>query len=78
MTNEKAFTATEVGTMFDSLKSEIRIIAEVVVPLREDMIEVKSRLTAVETEVRSLKDVMKIAIPALSQRVTLLETKIGI
>ena len=75
---KNGFTNNEVVTMFESLKSEIGIIAEGVSDLGGRMSSVENRLSSVETEVKSLKDVMRVAIPTLSQRVTRLETKVGI
>ena len=75
---KNGFTNNEVVTMFESLKSEIGIIAEGVSDLGGRMSSVKNRLSSVETEVRSLKDVIKVAIPVINQRIARLETKVGI
>ena len=75
--DDKGFTNSQVGALIEDLKNDFRTVLEVVEPLREDMAEVKERLTAVETEVKTLKDVVKIALPRLENRVTQLETKVG-
>jgi len=72
---EDKFTAREVAVLVEELKSEFRTVAEVVAPIPERLSAVEERLTIVETEVRSLKDVIRLAIPDLSKRVSRLETK---
>lgn len=74
---EDKFTAREVGVLVEELRSEFRTVAEIVAPIPEHLSAVEERLTIVETEVRSLKDVIHIAIPDLSKRVSRLETKAG-
>ena len=70
---EENFTSNQVATLVESLRSEFQAVAEVVVPLREDMMEVKERLTRVETELSHVKDAVRIAIPSLNKRVERLE-----
>lgn len=72
------FTPREVAVLIEDLSSKFRTVSEVVVPLRQDMAEVKERLTAVETEVRSLTDVIRIAVPNHEKRIVRLEKKVGI
>ena len=72
------YTSTEVGTMIENLEGKFQAVIDVVAPLREDMADVKIRLTAVETEVRGLKDVVRVAIPSIYHRLDKIETKIGI
>ena len=55
-------TPNEVGTLIENLRGEFRVVSEAVLPLREDMVDVKSRLSAVEFEV---KDVVRVAIPSM-------------
>jgi hypothetical protein len=74
---EDKFTAREVGVLIEDLKSQFQIVAEVVAPLPERLSAVEERLGKVEVEVRSLKDVIRIAIPDLYKRVSRLETKAG-
>ncbi len=75
---EESFTSNQVTAIIESLRGEFRAVAEVVVPLREDMIEVKERLTKVEMELIQVKDAVHIAIPSLTKRVERLESKAGI
>lgn len=76
--NDKTFSNTEVGVLVESLRADFRAVAEVVAPIPERLSAVEERLTVVETEVRSLKDVVRIAIPSLSTRVSTLEAKAGV
>ena len=56
---EDNFTAREVAVLVEDLRSEFRTVAEVVLPLREDMAEVKERLGKVEDAVSVLQLVVK-------------------
>ena len=76
--NDKIFSSTEVGVLVESLRSDFRSVTEVVIPLREDMADVKDRLTKVEVRVKSLEDAVRVAIPSLSTRVSTLEAKVGV
>ena len=68
------YTAGEVAVLVEGLRSDFRAVSEVVIPLREDMIEVKERLTSLENEVRSIKDVLRITLPDHAKRLTRIET----
>ena len=70
---EDKFTAREVGVLIEQLRSEFRTVSEVVLPLREDMIEVKEGLSRVEIDLRSIKD----ALPNTFKRISRIETKLG-
>ena len=72
------FTAREVAVLFEQLRSEIRTIGEVLVPLPGRISVLEERVTNLETEVRSVIDVIRIAIPGHEKRITRLETKVGI
>ena len=88
---EDKFSAREVATLVEDLRSEFRAVSEVVLPLREDMAEVKERLTKVEDCLTFVEDGLKglsgrvtrletavtESIPPLSRRVSRLETKAG-
>ena len=73
---EDKFTAREVAVLIEDLRGEFRAVSEVVFPLREDMIEVKERLSALETKVQSLDDVVRLAIPDHAKRISRLESKV--
>ena len=83
--NDKAFSSTEVGVLIEDLKSSFNVVAEETRGLSDRMGSVENRLTRVEDglsvvkmEVLSLKDVVRIALPNLSQRITVLESKVGV
>ena len=72
------FTAREVGTLIENLEGKFNLVLEIVVPLRTDMVDVKQRLSSLETEVRSIKDTIRVAFPAMNERFSRIETKLGI
>jgi hypothetical protein len=76
--NEKIFSATEVGTLVEGLRTDIRAVAEAVAPIPERLTAVEVRLGVVETEVRSLKDVVRVAVPSINVRLSNLEAKVGV
>lgn len=78
---EDKFTAREVAALVEDLRSEFRVVSEGLVsllPLREEMVEVKERLTKVEERLGSVEDVLRIALPDLTKRVSRLESKVGL
>ena len=75
MEPKRDFSATEVGTLLESVDKKIDFITETVIPLREDMADVKTLLTSLGIDVRSIKDVIRIEIPSMRSRIARLETK---
>ena len=71
------FSATEVATLIENLERKFDVVAEAVLPLRENMADVKERLSAVEFRVGSLEDVVRTAIPSLSREITEVKEKVG-
>ncbi len=72
------FSATEVGTILESMNRKFDIILENVLPLRQNIAEVKAQLTNLETRFTLVEDTVRVAIPELFRRVQRLETKVGI
>ena len=71
------FTATEVGTMLESIETKLTLLTEVVAPLPGRLSAVENRLERLETRVGSLEDVIRVAVPTINSRLTHLETKAG-
>ena len=76
MMEDKFFTATEVGTLIEGFQGQLSVVAEGVVSLQNDMVEVKDRLTKLEVRVGSIEDVIRINIPGHERRITALESKV--
>ena len=77
MANPEAYTPNEVVAIIERLEGKFQFVLDIVVPLPERFERVEIRLTKVEDEVRSLKDVIRVAIPDLTRRVSRLESKAG-
>ncbi len=78
MKEKKEFSATEVGVLVERLETKIDVVSERVSSLCEDMTEVKSRLTHLETDVTVIKDTLRITLPDHTRRIARLESKVGI
>ena len=72
--DDRSFSATEVGTLVERFSSELTLVSERVGTLCEDMIDVKAKLSSLETETRSVKDAVRLTLPRISR----LESKAGI
>ena len=59
---EDKFSAREVGVLIEDLRGGFRAVSEVVVPLREDMAEVKQRLTGVEERLTAVEDALRVGL----------------
>ncbi len=66
MKEKDTFTARQVAALLEDVRGEFRSVSEVVLPLREDMAEVKDRLTRVEERLIGVEDAVRLAIPDLS------------
>ncbi len=75
--NDKTFSNTEVGVLVESLRADFRTVAEVVAPIPERLTAVEERLSSVEDRLTGVEDAVRIAIPSLSRRVSILETKVS-
>lgn len=72
-----AFTAREVAVLVEELRAEFRTVSEVIIPLREDMAEVKSDISVLKTDVLYLKDAVRVGFPEINRRLSVLESKLG-
>ena len=69
----KSFSNNEVMALIESFRLDIRLIAEDIGSLKEDMTEVKNRLGSLETKVQTLEDAVRLSLPRISK----LEAKVG-
>ena len=76
--NDKTFSVTEVGTLVESLRGDISVVAENMVSVKDDFSVLKSDVHELKTDMKLVKDVIRVAIPSLSARVTNLEAKVGV
>lgn len=77
MANDQ-FSAREVAVLIENLENKFNVVLETVIPLRNDMAEVKERLTSVEQKLTSVEDVIRVAFPAINNRFSRIEAKLGI
>jgi hypothetical protein len=78
MSEDRTFTATEVGTLIESFDRKLTMVAEGVSGLTVRMDRVEIRLSAVEARLTSVEDAVRVAIPSLTRRVDRLESKAGL
>lgn len=74
---EKVYTATEVGTLLESIRSELRVLADGLKSLLEWKEQVDARLARIEERLILVEDTVRVAIPDLYRRVKRLETHCG-
>lgn len=72
---DQSFSATEVGTLVESFRTELQVVSERVGTLCEDMVEVKTRLSHLEVDMTSVKDAIRVS---MLPRISRLETKVGL
>ena len=75
--DDKGFTNSQVGALIESFRIDIKAIAEDLSSAREDITILKIDMVQVKEDLTFVKDAVKLAIPALTKRVTQLEAKVG-
>ncbi len=75
--NEDHFTASQVMTMFESLRNDISVIAEGQISMKEDINILKSDVGQLKFDMTIVKDFIRIEFSALKSRVSILEKKVG-
>lgn len=78
--NEDHFTATQAMAMFESLRTDISILAEGQADIRHQLKKLDTLTADVEAmkiDITAIKDTIRIQIPSLDRRVTVLEKKVG-
>ena len=73
---EEYFTATQVGTILESLRNDISIIAEDVRTLRVDTDILKKDVAELKTDMITVKDVLRISLPNHGAHIIALENKV--
>ena len=71
---ENEFTARQVTTLVESFRNDISVIAEKVDIISTQMIEVKTDIKEIKSDLIIIKDVIRIEIPSLKNRVIKLES----
>ena len=74
---KKDFSPTEVGSLVESFRHEIRLIAEKVDAVQEDVISLKNDMAEVKTDLAAVKDAIRITVPSHEKRIGKLESKVG-
>lgn len=72
------YSSNEVSALLETLRAEFRTVSETVLALRNDMHDVKERLSKLETRVQKLEDAIPIAVPSMNVRLANLEAKVGV
>ncbi len=72
---KREYSATEVGTILESVERKFDFLAELVAPMPERLEKIENRLGVLEIDVRSIKDVLRIEIPSMRSRIGVLEVK---
>ena len=76
--NGKTYSVTEVGTLVESLRGDICILAENMVSVKDDIGVLKTDVHELKTDMKLVKDVIRVAIPSINARLTNLEAKVGV
>ena len=76
--DDKHDTSTEVGTLVESFRNDISVIAEEVRGLSDWRGEVTIRLDNIENRLVLCEDAIRISIPDIYRQLTLVKVKIGI
>ncbi|MBI4357903.1 MAG: hypothetical protein HY584_01265 [Candidatus Omnitrophica bacterium] len=74
---DKPFSGTEVGTLIESFRNDISVIAEDVSTIRVDMNILKRDVRDLKKRMISVDDVIRVFIPKINSRASVLEAKVG-
>ena len=66
--NGKTFSVTEVGTLGESLRGDISVIAEDLVSVKNDVAVLKTDAHELKTDMKLAKDFIRVAIPSINSR----------
>lgn len=73
---DKFYSPTEVGTLIESFRNDISIIAERTGTLCTDVTFLKSEVKEIKNRLITVEDVIRITIPSIHTRFSALESKI--
>ena len=76
MRNEdEPFTSTEVGALIESFRNDVSIIAERLIRVEEKVDVLQVDVNELKTDMRTVRDVLRIEIPSIHSRLTSLEAR---
>ena len=75
---EKYYTPTEVGTLIESFRDDLSLIAERVGTLSDDVAILKEDVKDIKVRLITVEDTIRIAIPDIYSRVKRLEVKVSV
>ena len=72
---DKPFTSTEVGTLIESFRNDMSIMAERLIRVEEKVDVLQIDVNELKTDMKTVKDVLRIEIPSINSRLISLEAK---
>lgn len=73
---EKFYTPTEVGTLIESFRHDVSIIAEEVRGLSSRVGKIEVRLTCIEDRLTHVEDALRVGFPDIFKRLARIESKV--
>ena len=73
---DKPFTGTEVGTLIESFRYEMSLMAEKLDSVASDVTVLKTSVQVLEKDMQTVKDILRIETPRTQSRLNRLETKV--
>ncbi len=73
---DRPFTGTEVGALIESFRSELRVIAEHLDTVCEDVGILKVDVRDIKNRLIVVEDTIRIALPSIYSRICVLEAKV--
>lgn len=67
---DKAFSGTEVGALIESFRQDISLLAEGQNALREDVSIIKQDVSEIKVRLTTVEDVIRVAIPQIHVRLS--------
>lgn len=73
---KKVYTATEVGTLIESFRNDIAIIAEDITTIKRDVAVLKEDMRDVKQRLKVVEDVSRVALPQIFAPLDRLDAKV--